>query len=59
LQLATVTLRPTGIKFTVEESNVMQGNAFLQKELFQEYSYKEEHEETFSVSLSSAYRDIG
>jgi hypothetical protein len=31
----------------------MQGNAFLQKDLFQEYSYKSEADEAFSVSLNS------
>ncbi len=34
MQLATVTIQPTGIMFTAEESKVLQGNCFLQKVLF-------------------------
>jgi len=50
-QIATVTVTKTGIKFTVEEIKGLQGNAFLQEEIFQEYKLKDESE-CFRINLS-------
>jgi len=43
--LATITIEPTGIKFTVEESRVLQGNCFLQASLFDEYITKNQNQD--------------
>jgi cell cycle checkpoint protein len=40
-QLATMRIESAGIKFAVEESKVLMGTCLLQKDLFEEYKYKE------------------
>lgn len=50
--LATVTLTKKGIKLTVEEAKAMQGNAFLQAELFEEYKLVENMLQ-FRIGLSA------
>jgi len=52
-QIATIKITKTGIKFTVEQSRTLQGNAFLQEALFQEYNYHGESvSEEFGITLS-------
>lgn len=41
MQLATMRIESGGIKFAVEESRALMGMCFLQKDLFEEYKYKE------------------
>ncbi|PRP85865.1 hypothetical protein PROFUN_06139 [Planoprotostelium fungivorum] len=50
-QMATLSISANGLKFTVEESNSFQGNAFLQQELFQEYHFSSKHEQ-FKINFS-------
>lgn len=51
-QLAHVAISPKGIKFTVEVARCFQANTFLQSELFQEYTFKGDEPEEFSIQLS-------
>jgi len=52
-ELANVVINPKGIKVTVENARAFQANAFLQSDLFQEYTFKSEEKEEFSVQLSA------
>jgi len=53
-QFATVIISSNGIKFTVEENQSFQGNAFLQQDIFQEFKFNgDEHQfEQFRINLS-------
>lgn len=51
-QLVTVTLKATGIKFTVEEARTVQGSAFLQRDLWQDYHYNSEADQRFTINLT-------
>jgi cell cycle checkpoint protein len=53
-QFATVIISSNGIKFTVEENQSFQGNAFLQQDIFQEYKFNGgDHQfEQFRINLS-------
>lgn len=53
-QVAHVLITPKGIKFTVEQARCFQANTFLTAELFQEYTFKSEDSEEFSVQLSGS-----
>jgi cell cycle checkpoint protein len=51
-KLVTVTLKTTGIKFSVEEARTVQGSAFLQKDLWAEYHYNSEQDQRFTINLT-------
>eukprot|EP00794_Sanderia_malayensis_P014016 gene14017-15474_t len=49
--IATVYLSENGLKITVEDSKYVQASAFVQVQMFQEYSFTEE-EGTFQINLA-------
>lgn len=51
LQTATCFVSCNGLKFTVEDAKCVQGNAFIQAAIFQEYTFKEESA-TFRINLN-------
>jgi len=52
-EMVNVTLGAKGMKFTVDNSRCFQVNTFLQSELFQEYNYRSDDKESFSIQLSA------
>jgi len=51
--MVNVVLSQKGIKFTIDNSRCFQANTFLQKDLFQEYNYRADEKESFSIQLSA------
>jgi len=49
--MVTCQITKSGLKFTFEESKVLQVNAFLQQDLFSTYVFKDDHPARFKINL--------